>query len=240
MSAWHHLRLITIDLDDTVWPCAPVIQAAEAAHYAWLAAQAPRLAEQHDLDSLRACRRALMQTRPDIAHDVTALRHASLLSLLIELHYSEQHANELAQGALSAFREARNQVEPYPDVTPVLARLRRRCQLVAVTNGNAEIQHTPLRDTFHHCLTAADAGAAKPDPALFELAMRWADATPAHTLHIGDDPALDVEAARAMGLAAIWVNRTGRAWPTELQPPLLEVSELSAFETWLGLGEAAR
>jgi putative hydrolase of the HAD superfamily len=169
---------------------------------------------------------------------VTALRHASLLSLLSELDYSEQHAHALADGAMRAFREARNQVEPYPDVAAVLARLRRHCPLIAVTNGNAEIQHTPLRDTFHHCLTAADAGAAKPDPALFRLAMRWADATPAQTLHIGDDPALDVEAARAMGLAAIWVNRTGRAWPTELQPPLLEVSELSAFETWLGLEEA--
>ncbi|MBK5937972.1 HAD family hydrolase [Halochromatium roseum] len=237
MSAWHHLRLITVDLDDTVWPCAPVIQAAETAHYAWLAAQAPRLAQRHDLESLRANRRVLMQTRPDIAHDVTALRHVSLLSLLSELGYSEQHANALADGAMRAFRVARNQVEPYPDVAAVLARLRRHCPLVAVTNGNAQIQHTPLRDTFNHCLTAADAGAAKPDPALFELAMRWADARPEQTLHIGDDPALDVEAARAVGLAAIWVNRTGRAWPTELQPPLLEVAELTAAEAWLGLGE---
>lgn len=239
MSAWQHLQLITIDLDETVWPCAPVIQAAEAAHYAWLAAAAPRLAERHTVDSLRARRRDLMGKRPELAHDVTALRQAALSSLLMELEYSEQAAAELTQGAMAAFREARNQVQPYPDVVPVLTRLRRHCRLVAVTNGNAEVQHTPLRDAFDRCITAAEAGACKPEPAIFELAMGWADATPAQTLHIGDDPALDIEAARTLGLAAVWVNRGSQSWPPELQPPIYEVAEMSALEAWLGLGEPA-
>ena len=29
-------RLLTIDLDDTLWPCAPTIKRAEAVLYAWL------------------------------------------------------------------------------------------------------------------------------------------------------------------------------------------------------------
>ncbi len=237
MSAWQHLRLITIDLDDTVWPCAPVIQAAEMAHYSWLAARAPRLAERHTIDSLRAHRRALMRQRPELAHDVTVLRQTALYDLLMELEYSERQAAQLAQGAMAAFRVARNRVEPYADAAPVLARLRRHCRLAAVTNGNAEVQLTPLRDAFDRCLTAAEAGAAKPDPAIFELAMDWAEATPAQTLHIGDDPALDVEAARALGLAAVWVNRSARLWPTDLAPPLHQVADLHALEAWLGLGE---
>lgn len=235
MSAWQHLRLITIDLDDTLWPCAPVIQAAEIAHYRWLVAQAPRLAEHHDVDSLRAHRRALMHERSELAHDVTALRRTALLALLLELDYSERQAAELVQGAMLAFHEARNRVQPYADVAPVLARLRRRVQLVAVTNGNAQVQHTPLRDLFDRCLTAAEAGAAKPSPAIFELAMDRAGATPAQTLHIGDDPALDIEAARRLGLAAVWVNRDDRPWPSELEPPLHQVDDLYALEHWLGL-----
>ncbi len=236
MSDWQHLRLITIDLDETLWPCAPVIKAAEAAHYAWLTAQAPRLTERHSVESLRDHRRDLMRLRPEIAHDVTALRHAALLSLLQELEYSEQQASELAQGAMAAFRRARNQVQPYADVAPVLARLRQHCRLVAVTNGNAEVQHTPLRDAFDRCLTAAEAGASKPDPAIFKLAMDWAEVTPAQTLHIGDDPLLDVDAARRLGLATVWVNRTGHPWPAKMEPPVQEVADLNALETWLGLG----
>ena len=240
MSAWQHLRLITIDLDDTVWPCAPVIKAAETAHYAWLAAQAPRLTERYTLESLRAHRRELMRERPEIAHDVTALRHAALLSLLMELEYSEQQAAELTRGAMAAFQDSRNQVEPYADVVPVLARLRQHCRLIAVTNGNAQVERTPLRDSFDRCITAAEAGASKPDPAIFTLAMDWVGATPAQTLHIGDDPALDVEAARLLGLASVWVNQ---GWPRlaeKLQPPVHQVADLNALEAWLGFGDRNR
>ena len=67
------LRLINLDPDDTVWPCAPVIQAAELALLGWRGTQAPHLLEVHDQDSLREHRRRLMRERPEFAHDVTDL-----------------------------------------------------------------------------------------------------------------------------------------------------------------------
>jgi putative hydrolase of the HAD superfamily len=231
MSEWHHLRLITIDLDDTLWPCAPVIREAEVAHYAWLAEHAPRLTARHDLASLREHRRELMRARPELAHDVTALRRTALQALLTDHAYPEA----LADGAMEVFRRARNRVQPYSDVAPVLERLRRHCPLVSVTNGNAEVHETPLDGLFARCVTAAEAGAAKPAPAMFELAMDWAAAKPSESLHVGDDPFLDVEAARVVGCAAVWVNRDGRQWPAELAPPLLEIPDLNALEQWLAL-----
>lgn len=226
----NELRLITIDLDDTLWPCAPVIRAAETACYDWLAARAPRLAERHDSDSLRAHRRALMQQRPELAHDVTRLRRTALARLLGEFGYPLHLADE----ALAVFRRARNRVEPYADVPPALDWLRRRYRLVSVTNGNAEVHRTALCDAFDRSLTAAEAGAAKPDPALFELAMEWAGATPAQTLHVGDDPELDVQAAARIGVAAVWVNRAAWPWPAGLHAPAAEVRDLQALVHWLG------
>jgi putative hydrolase of the HAD superfamily len=225
------VRLITIDLDDTVWPCAPVIQAAEAALYTWLAEQAPRLTARFDADALRAHRRVLMTERPEIAHDVTRVRHLSLRALLAELDYDMA----LADTAMDLFQRHRNRVEPYADVAPVLGRLRRRHRLVAVTNGNAEVHATPLRDTFHRALTAAEAGAAKPDPAMFRLAMDWAGVGPAETLHVGDDPVRDVEAARRLGIAAVWVNRDNQSWPEHLAPPQLAVDDLHGLARWLDI-----
>jgi putative hydrolase of the HAD superfamily len=223
------IRLITIDLDDTVWPCAPVIRDAEDALYAWLAARAPRLAAAHDPDSLREHRRALMQANPGIAHDVTAVRLLALRALMDEFDYD----TALAEEAMALFQQRRNLVQPYADVPAALGRLRDRYRLVAVTNGNAEVHKTPLRDVFHRSLTAAEAGAAKPDPALFELAMRWAGAEPAETLHVGDDPVRDVEAARRVGIDAVWINRDGQRWPDDLEPPALEVADLHGLVTWL-------
>jgi len=228
MTLGQRVRLITVDLDDTLWPCAPVIHAAEAALYAWLATNTPRLTEVHDPLSLREHRRALMSARPEIAHDLTTIRLVALRTLMQAFGYPATLADE----AMALFRQQRNRVAPYPDVLPALARLRTRCRLVSVTNGNAEVRATPLRDVFHHSLTAAEAGAAKPDPALFARAMHWAGATAEESLHVGDDPVRDVEAARRAGLAAVWVNRAGQLWPDDLAPPDIEVADLLALADW--------
>lgn len=236
MQANAHVRLITVDLDDTVWPCAPVIRDAEAALYAWLRERAPSIAAAYDADALREHRMALIAARPDLAHDVTAARLEALRALMAEAGYPR----ELADEAMTVFRRARNRVSPYDDVVPALSRLRARYRLVSVTNGNAEVACTPLADTFHHSLTAAEAGAGKPEPALFELAMRWAGASPSQTLHIGDDPLRDVDAARRIGLSAVWVNRDNRPWPDELEPPLHAVNDLHGLVRWLDGAHTAR
>lgn len=229
MQQDQRIRLITIDLDDTVWPCAPVIGDAEQALYAWLAARTPRLTAAHDAVGLREHRLALMRQRPEIVHDVTAVRLFALRALMEEFDYPVALADE----AMALFQQRRNRVRPYDDARPALARLRQRYRLVSLTNGNAEVHNTPLRDVFHRSLTAAEAGAAKPDPALFQLAMEWAGAAPEETLHIGDDPLRDVDAARCIGLRAVWVNRDGLDWPAELPQPEHEVADLRALVRWL-------
>ncbi len=161
------IRLITLDLDDTLWPCLPVIQAAEEALHAWLRAHAPRLAEAHDVASLRRHRRELMARTPDIAHDLGLVRRRSLTALLESFGYPPRLADE----AMAIFMEHRNRVEPFAEVVPALRALSSRYQLVSVTNGNSSVESTPLRGIFRYSITAADAGAAKPDPAIFIRAL---------------------------------------------------------------------
>jgi len=229
MNLTHRVRLLTIDLDDTLWPCFPTIHRAEDALYAWIAERAPGLARVHDQQSLRRHRKGVAEEVPEIAHDLTALRHASLSALLRDFGYD----TELAEEAMSVFLRHRNQVKPYADVVPALHELKRHYRLVSVTNGNAAIARTPLRGLFDLSLTAADVGAQKPDPALFRGALKWAGVAPAQALHVGDHPLLDVEAARGFGMAAVWVNRDGQTWPQPLAPPALEVADLRQLGKWL-------
>jgi FMN hydrolase / 5-amino-6-(5-phospho-D-ribitylamino)uracil phosphatase len=231
--AQHRFRLITLDLDDTLWPCEPVIRAAELAMLDWLGARTPRIAAIHDPLSLRAHRVQLMAERPEIAHDLGKVRRLSLAMLLQELDYPPELAEELARDALEVFMAHRNRLEPFEDVEPVLRRLASRFSLVSITNGNADPELTPLRGIFNHHVTAARAGAAKPDPTVFELALELAGCTTGECLHIGDEPYLDVEAARALGIEAVWVNRHGRPWPVELEPPVLEVTDFHQLADWL-------
>ena len=226
MLAEHDVRLLTLDLDETLWPCRPVIRAAEAALFAWLSEHAPRLAEGHTQETLREHRLSLARARPEIAHDLTEMRLESLRQLLCE----HGHDEALARAASDHFRAHRNRVEPFAEVAEVLGRLRERFVLVSVTNGNAQVEHTPLEGLFHLSLTAAEVGAAKPHPAMFEAALAFAGVSAARCLHLGDDPHLDVEAARAAGIRAAWINRQGQAWPEELAPPEWELTDLRQFE----------
>ena len=229
------LRLIVVDLDDTLWPCAPVIRRAEEALWTWLSRRAPRLNASHDLATLRAHRIAYGQRHPEVAHDITALRTAALAEALRE----NGDDPTLAQPAVEVFVTARQQVEPYPEVAGVLARWRERYLLIAVSNGNADVERTPLRGLFHHALSAADAGAMRPNPALFLAAIARAGVDPAAAMHVGDDPVNDVAAARAVGLRTAWVNRVGRDFPADLPRADVEVSDLGALAAWLDDGGVA-
>jgi putative hydrolase of the HAD superfamily len=87
-----------------------------------------------------------MRARPDLAHDVTALRRESLRLILGGLGYPESLADE----GMAVFLRARNRVEPYPEVAMALKALAERYCLVSVTNGNTDLDQTPLRGVFHY------------------------------------------------------------------------------------------
>lgn len=210
------IRLITFDLDDTLWPCRPVIRRAERVVYQWLAQHAPRVTEAMSLEAMWDHRKAFMAAHPELIHDLTLVRLRTLEEVMDRFGYPRR----LAAEATAVFRAARNQVEPWPDVIPALRRLRRRWRLVSVTNGNAQVEHTPLAGLFDLNLTSAEVGAAKPHPAIFEAAARWGGVTPDQMLHVGDDPERDVLAARRAGLEAVWVRRDHEnPWPLLEHPP---------------------
>ena len=223
------IALITLDLDDTLWPCEPVILAAEHELYRWLQRCAPRLAQVHDIGTLREHRRRLSHERPEIAHDITALRQQSLQHLLEEFRYP----GSLASQAMDVFMEERNRVKPYAEVPGVLRHLGQSYILVATTNGNADVERTPLRGLFHYTVNAAQAGASKPAPDLFLKALEWAGVEPAQALHLGDDPRLDIAPAQGIGMQAVWVNRHQHDWPACQSPAEHAVSRLDEFLDWL-------
>jgi putative hydrolase of the HAD superfamily len=164
---------------------------------------------------------------------VTEVRRRSLTGVLAQLGLAAEQAEPLAGEAMGVFLDHRNRIEPYADSLPVLQTLSARFDLVSVTNGNSDPELTPLKGLFRHRITAAAAGASKPHPAVFERALALTGCSPRQCLHVGDDPQLDVEAARNIGIASVWVNRHGRSWPEGLAPPLLTVTDLYQLADWL-------
>ena len=82
--------------------------------------------------------------------------------------------------------EARQQVDHYEDVGPALDRLSARVPLLALTNGNADLQRTGVARWFVGCVSAGDAGIEKPDARIFMAACERLSLPPGEVLHVGD------------------------------------------------------
>ena len=211
---FRHIRLLSFDLDDTLWPTKPVIMAAEQELYQWLTREAPRIVRDLSIMDMRERRMAFMEAHPEVSHDLTLVRRRTLALLLEEYGYDPRRADE----GTALFRTARNRVTPWEDVLPVLRRLKQDYLLVSVTNGNAQVDQTPLRDCFHLNLGAAEVGAAKPHPALFLALREWSGLSFEQMMHVGDDLERDMLPACGLGMATAWVHRW-RLVPTGMFRP---------------------
>jgi 2-haloalkanoic acid dehalogenase type II len=216
-------RVISLDLDDTLWPVAPVIAAAEAALHEWLQERYPRTMRGHSAATMRALRAKIAAQFPEQSHDLTFLRRRALAAQFTGAGYAESACEE----ALEVFLAARNRVEFFADVRPALERLRTRYRLFALSNGNADLQRCGLGAFFDGHMSAIAAGAAKPDARIFAALRDMAGVPAEQILHVGDDPITDVVGARQAGMQTAWLNRDARSWPLALAPPARTISTLA-------------
>ncbi|HSW06859.1 HAD family hydrolase [Aquabacterium sp.] len=221
---------LTLDLDDTLWPVWPAIERAEHLLMEWLHHHAPATAAAHDTRTLRALRNEVERRQPDWAHDFSRIRRESIRLAL------QQQGDDpaLAEPAFEAFFAARQQVDLYADALPALERLAARWPILALSNGNADVQRIGIGRFFRASLSAREFGVGKPAPMIFHAACRQLGVAPAQVLHIGDDGALDVDGALNAGLRAAWVRRSGLPAPAPQGTPHHTVDDLLALADELG------
>ncbi len=216
------IRTITLDLDDTLWEIHPVIKRAEQALYDWLSETYPRITELYQPGDLRDVRSQVIAEFDDRAHDLTFLRRTVLGRVASAAGYGGGFIDD----AFGVFDAVRNDVELFPEVVPTLESLRDRYKLIAVTNGNANLDTIGIAHLFHDVVTATKAGAAKPARQVFDLAVKVGGASRGQTLHVGDHPEYDVDGARNAGLRTVWVNRSANVWPEHFAMPDIEVTHI--------------
>lgn len=230
------IRVITFDLDDSLWDIAPAIEYAEQELHTWFGRHVPAVARRFGERALRELREKVRARFPGLAHDLTELRRRTILAALDAVGADAAHV----EPAFAAYYRARNAVQLHPDVEPALEALASRFVLGTLTNGNADLEQIGIGRFFRFQITARRIGAAKPDARIFAAACRAARVTPGEILHVGDDPALDVLGARSAGLQACWLNRRGLAWTLSEPAAELEVPDLHALRDYLFSAAASR
>lgn len=216
------IKAITLDLDDTLWPIWPTIHRAEAILLSWLAQRAPGAAALcADAQSRLALRDHVVATRPDLGHNLSAIRREAIRTAL----HRAQEDTQLAEPAFEIFFAERMRVELFDDVVPALTVLAARFPIVALSNGNAHVGRVGLGQFFVDSISASDFGVAKPDARIFHAAAAKVGVGPEYVLHVGDDATLDVLGALGAGMQTVWVNREAHVW-THPEQPHHEVTDL--------------
>lgn len=113
----------------------------------------------------------------------------------------------------------------HPDVLPCLRALHGRVRIGVLANQEADVIDALRRDGVAPLIqvwaVSALVGHEKPDPALFEWAVKEAGTSPANAVHVGNRLDTDVRPARALGLGTVWVLR-GEAPPEPTAEQLAE------------------
>lgn len=102
--------------------------------------------------------------------------------------------------------------EVYPDVRDTLSTLRGRgLKLAVVSNWDHRLpellKRLGLARSFDALVYSSEVGVEKPDPRIFEEALRRLEAEPGAALHVGDGRLEDVEGAQAVGMRALHLTR---------------------------------
>ena len=209
------VKAISFDLDDTLWPIWPTIERAEQALLDWLGSYAPMAAALFaNPGALREIRDELGAARPDLKHDLSALRREAI-------RVSLERAGEnplLAEPAFEVFFAERQRVTLYHDAGGALDFLSARFPLVSISNGNADLERVGLAGYFQAAISAREFGVGKPDPRIFHAAAGALNLRPQDVLHVGDDATLDALGALNAGMQTAWLNRADHLWPHEATP----------------------
>lgn len=221
----NNIRVISFDLDDTLWPGMPTILAAENKLYRFLQENVSVITQRYDMMQLRDRRRELLSRYPELAHDLTALRLRSFEALADEFGLDR----EWIRPAFELFYEARQQVSLFPDVAPVLEALQQQYRLASLTNGNADPEKTGVAHWFEYSLNSITAGSLKSQPMIYRQLQRQMGVSAGEHVHVGDDPENDVLGAKTAGAFAIWLNREQKPWPLGDCQPDSEIQNLHAL-----------
>jgi HAD superfamily hydrolase (TIGR01549 family) len=99
----------------------------------------------------------------------------------------------------------------YDDVVACLEELKVGYRLGVIANQPGEVRTAMRRDGLERFFevwgVSDDLGVGKPDPALFELAVKAAGVAPGAGVMVGDRLDYDIRPAKRVGLKAIWMLR---------------------------------
>lgn len=168
--------------------------------------------------------------RLDVQQSRIEVTHHGLLELGIDDRaLATRFADHYSQHRVSS-------MQPFPGAIETLEYfVSRGVPMALITNGDAQgqrdkVAHFDLTQYFQAVLIEGELGFGKPDPRVFEQALRACDAPAEGSWCVGDNLAWEVAAPQSLGMQGIWCDWEGKTLPedSEIVPDrvVMRITEL--------------
>ncbi|OLQ93681.1 2-haloalkanoic acid dehalogenase [Vibrio ponticus] len=202
------IKAMSFDLDDTLYDNRPVIARLTREANAWFFHHHPIAATRDEAWWLKL-KLDLAKQDNWLYSDLTLWRHRTTTTGLTELGYSAAQAEQAADDLLQVVTELRSDFVVPKTTHQVMAQLAEKYPLVAITNGNVDVERIGLADYFSLILQAGRNGHAKPHGDMFRQTQQFLTLDSESILHVGDHLKTDVFGAKQNGFQACWYNDQG-------------------------------
>ena len=221
------IRAVFFDLDNTLYDFERVRRFGLGVALQHLHERLPDTRGRLSVESLARLRDEVADEVENADLQLTEIRTESFRRALVLCGYGGQ-ADALAPELTRIYFENRFKVaQPYNGAVTALRRLKGRCALGIVSNGNTPLELVGIEDCFDHKIFAEDVGVAKPDPRIFEMAMERVPCRPDEFMYVGDSIEFDVMGAMNAGARTVWFNPHGTPYPDGLVRPDFEIADLA-------------
>ena len=224
-----NIKMITFDLDDTLWDNMPTITKAEFETRKWIEDQVGKV-EWGDFNDFIKIREELIKNDPSVQWDISKLRKEIFRIKLLHIE-PESYRNRIVENAFDLFMLKRHEIELFDDVEVVIKDLSKKFTLGVLTNGNADIYKCDIGKYFHLSISSLEAKNSEPHRAHFDEAIKQVnDVIFENMLHIGDHQIHDILGAFNLGIDTLWFNNNNSEWDQDFQKP-------DEFNAWKDLPE---
>ena len=223
------IRMITFDLDDTLWDNVPTITKAEIETRKWIENKVGKI-DWGDLNDFLNLREELIKEDESIKWDISKLRKEIFKRKLAHIT-PEKYRNKLVEDAFAVFISRRHEVKLFDGVETALKQLSKNFLLGVLTNGNADIFRFNIGKYFSFSVSSLEAKNSKPNRAHFDKAIEIMENIKFdEILHIGDHQVNDILAAYNLGIESLWFNNNESTWDQNFPKP-------DEFSSWKHLPE---
>ena len=227
-----HIKLITFDLDDTLWDNRPTIIKAEIDTRKWIEDKVGEI-EWGDFNDFLNLRDDLIKEDQTIEWDISKLRKEIFRKKLRHIT-PENFRDEIVDKAFEIFIGKRHEIKLFEGVKESLKNLSRKYTLGVLTNGNADVYKFDIGKYFKFSISSLEAKDSKPNRAHFDMAItKVNDISFENILHIGDHQINDILCAYNLGIDTIWFNNNNEHWSQDFKKP-------DEFSSWANLEKIIR